>query len=163
MQEEGLALGLTLDYLGNFSLNSFNDRIIVQKKIYCAQMLGIDFGFSYNWYLRGPYSPELTSLAFETVNSGLSSLDGYELSDDVIEKLNIVKDIAEARENWGLSEVDWLELVCSVHYLIHEASWIKDKSKENIAKNLFEYKPKYDTNDFNAAWSTLDDQGLIGA
>ena len=38
------------------SKESFEDRLICQKKIYLLQSLGTDLGYTYNWYVRGAYS-----------------------------------------------------------------------------------------------------------
>ena len=163
MREECIALGIALQHLGNFCLDNFSDRILVQKKIYCAQMLGVDFGFSFNWYLRGPYSPGLTSLAFEAINQGPEQLSNYHLNEEVTSKLDIVNTIANDGRKMGLSEVSWLELVASVHYLTCAATWIKKRTKDAIWEKLHEYKPKYTQTNFEKAWETLTDYRVLPA
>ena len=44
--------------------NSFDERLLSQKKIFLLQELGVDIGYSYNWYIRGPYSPDLMAKGF---------------------------------------------------------------------------------------------------
>lgn len=40
---------------------SFEDRLLAQKIIYIAQsLLDIDFGYSFVWHIRGPYSKALS-------------------------------------------------------------------------------------------------------
>lgn len=163
MREQSIALGIALKYLDNFCLHNFTDRILVQKKIYCAQMLGVDFGFSYNWYLRGPYSPGLTSLAFEAISQGSEQLSDYQLNEEVISKLDMVSTIANDERKMELSEASWLELIASVHYLTCEASWIKDRTKEAIWEKLHEYKPKYSRPHFENAWDVLTNYRVLPA
>lgn len=47
------------------SIESFEDRIIVQKTVFLLQLKELDFGYTdYNLFLRGPYSPHLTKDMF---------------------------------------------------------------------------------------------------
>ena len=38
----------------------FRHRIVIQKLVYLLQLKGVEFGFDYGLYVRGPYSPNLT-------------------------------------------------------------------------------------------------------
>ena len=51
----------TLENAGiyEFRIDTFGDRLKLQKIVYIAKYFGIDIGYSFNEYLRGPYSPEL--------------------------------------------------------------------------------------------------------
>ncbi len=42
-----------------FNPDKFISRLRLQKYVYLANFFGIDLGYSYNLYLRGPYSPDL--------------------------------------------------------------------------------------------------------
>lgn len=42
------------------SIDSFEDRLKIQKIVYLLGLKGIKTGFSYRLYVRGPYSPDLT-------------------------------------------------------------------------------------------------------
>jgi len=58
-------------------IKKFEDRLILQKVIYLLKLNGVDTGFDYGFYIRGPYSPELTremycqQNAFENLDSKL--------------------------------------------------------------------------------------------
>lgn len=58
------------------SVGDFEDRLKVQKVIYLLKLKGVDAGFKYNLYVRGPYSPDLTqeiysnSAGFEGLHTG---------------------------------------------------------------------------------------------
>jgi len=44
-----------------FKIDSFEDRLRLQKIVYIAKYFDIDLGYTFNEYLRGPYSPELAN------------------------------------------------------------------------------------------------------
>ena len=50
---------------------SFEDRLRLQKYVYIMERLGLDLGYSFSGYLRGPYSPDLAD-------------DYYSKADDVL-------------------------------------------------------------------------------
>jgi uncharacterized protein YwgA len=87
----------TLENAGiyEFKIDTFEDRLRLQKIIYIAKHFGIDLGYSFNEYLRGPYSPELADDYYEleklwntdTIKS-LETLDG----ENVRELIEFVKD-----------------------------------------------------------------------
>ena len=55
-------LFLSLNELGiQPSVDSFEDRLRVQKVAFVLQQCGVRLNYRYSWYLRGPYSSELTS------------------------------------------------------------------------------------------------------
>lgn len=45
-------------------LVKFDDRLILQKVVYLLQESGLEMGYRYHWYLRGPYSTGLTDDAY---------------------------------------------------------------------------------------------------
>jgi len=44
-----------------FRIDEFDDRLKLQKIVYIAKYFDIDLGYTFNEYLRGPYSPELAN------------------------------------------------------------------------------------------------------
>ena len=61
MRESLVALDLVLDELGvPTKVDTFRDRKLVQKAVYVAKAAGVDLGYTYGWYVHGPYSPALT-------------------------------------------------------------------------------------------------------
>ena len=160
MKEENIALAVALRDLDCFSLNTLSDRLLVQKKIYLSQALGVDFGYRYNWYLRGPYSPELASAAFDVIPYGVDYIKEYEFGSEVrsvFNKVNKMSD-SEGRKNSNMAIADWYELLASIHYLLNN---ITGQSKVDVCNKLITEKPKYTKEDFNAAWEELKQNGLI--
>ncbi len=65
MDRQQIGLKLALDALQHpLDLSDFDRRLMLQKAIYLAQASGVDLGYTFQWYLRGPYSPGLTRDAF---------------------------------------------------------------------------------------------------
>ena len=48
-----------------FTMDSFDGRLALQKAIYLLQACGAHMGYSFTWYLRGPYCPVLAAQGFE--------------------------------------------------------------------------------------------------
>ena len=45
----------------NPSTEDFEDKLVIQKAVYLLQLKGVKTGFEFNLYVRGPYSPALTT------------------------------------------------------------------------------------------------------
>lgn len=45
--------------LFRFDVSSFNSRLRVQKYVFIARFFGLDLGYNFSLYIRGPYSPDL--------------------------------------------------------------------------------------------------------
>ncbi len=66
MQMDHVLLKCVMDLLNlPTDLTSFSDRLCLQKYVYLAQICGVDLGYRFSWYLRGPYCTALTSDAFQ--------------------------------------------------------------------------------------------------
>ena len=55
VDQQQIGLKLTWDALGlPDQLDSFAARLSLQKAIYLVQEAGVQLGYSFHWYLRGP-------------------------------------------------------------------------------------------------------------
>lgn len=121
-------------------IDTLADRKRVQKAVYLAQAAGVDLGYSYGWYLRGPYSPRLTRDYF-ALDEGLRS--GY-AAEQVRLKLPVLKALKKARPLFDvpagvpLAQEDWLELLASLRYLQVERRLSADEADDIIKSE----KPK---------------------
>ncbi|MFO0938340.1 MAG: hypothetical protein U0798_17680 [Gemmataceae bacterium] len=71
MDRQQVLLAKSLDASGvPLSVASFDERLILQKAVYLIQSAGIRLGYRFRWYIRGPYSPEMTADAFAIINGG---------------------------------------------------------------------------------------------
>ena len=143
-----VANGMVFQALG-VKKDSFDNRIISQKKIFLLQEMGIEIGYSYNWYIRGSYSPGLTTYIYDNLDM-LKDHDfsSYKLSDTAKAAIDAINGLEEAKPQ-TLSVVSWYELLASVLYIIRK--W----NKENPYESLIKYKPKYTKIDYDAAMTQL--------
>ncbi len=107
----------SLHVLGlNPKMETFTERKQVQKLAYLLdKVFGMNFNFSYNWYLHGPYSPEVTEKVFGV-------LEGREMMHpdlDVLQEPDLKK-IEQLKSFLGndINSSDKLELLVSVHFLM---------------------------------------------
>ena len=128
MDNRALALKLVLDHLDTTDISTVEDRMEVQKAIYLAQAAGVSLGYSYGWYVKGPYSPALTRDYY-----GLGSEDGQsaKLKSSAVEKLNRVKALMAAPID-GLRRPQKLELLASLHYLLRQSGMSEATAKKRI-------------------------------
>lgn len=111
------ALGGLLKRIGNFEpsqfQSDFNARLILQKTVYLMEQFGLNIGYYFSWYLRGPYSPALARDAY-TVAKSYSDVQAAKFADPSKEErfcmfLSFIKPFAE--------DYSSLEKVASIHFL----------------------------------------------
>ena len=128
-----------------------NDRIRVQKAIYLAQAAGANLGYDYNWYVHGPYSPDLANDYY-----GLSEAifmnkippvpdkddtgddPATKLRDSYVAILESLTDIIEKPTTFHLPQEDWLELASSLHFLQTKKKMNLEEAREVIQKEKFD-------------------------
>ncbi len=155
MTEELLALAVALKELKCLSVETLAERLLIQKKMYLLQESGTNFGFIYNWYLKGPYCPYLTEKAYDiTQNYNLKEFEQYTYKDVIAEKIEKINQMGKSESfiRSKLEVPDWYELLASIHYLFKK-NQIKDKQKNK--EDLLKYKPKYCAYHFDCAWEEL--------
>ena len=169
MNKDRILLKLVLDKIGfaNIEINNFSARKILQKKIYLFQLTGVDLGYRYNWYLRGPYCPALADNTFslkEEIEYD-NEYEKYELNSETIEKFDILENVEKLPINPQTVEHEWLELVASLHYLKHIAYWGRKDNPDfpEVFQKLVESKPHFEDKRHLAqvAWERLDEVGLV--
>lgn len=143
-----IANGLIFQAMG-VEKETFSERLLSQKKIFLLQELGVDVGYSYNWYIRGPYSPDLTNYIYNNLDV-LKGRDfsGYQLSSAVKTKIDSVNNLAQKKPD-SLSIPSWYELLASVLYIN------KRLEKCDVFRKLIQFKPQYTREHFEAAVESL--------
>ncbi len=159
MKKAQINLKLFLDALGISSeISTLEDRKRVQKAVYIGQEAGVDLGYSYGWYLLGPYSPELTQDYF-TLNDDMMTGDEdysrYKLVGPLLNKLDNVKSLMEVPQKVNLPQEDWLELVASIMYLMEE------KNDVGMTKAKLSQKKGHLMDCFEIALDLLKEHRLI--
>jgi uncharacterized protein YwgA len=168
MTKGRILLKLVLDGigLGELSLDTFSKRLNLQKKVYLLQLTGLDLGYRYNWYLRGPYCPSLTQDTFtlkEELAWGEEDYEQYELRDGAVQKLRMAEEIWKAPCETSVESENWVELLASLHYLKHIAYWPGNNvSRDAVFGKLKEAKPQFVDKPelIQKAWQRLDEAGL---
>lgn len=159
MKKTQINLKLVLNGFGISSeISTLEDRKRVQKAIYIGQKAGVDLGYSYGWYLLGPYSPELTKDYF-TLNNDIISGDedykSYQLVESLSSILDDMKSLMEVPQEVNLPQEDWLELVASIIY------WMKEKNDIEFTKTILSQQKVPLMDYFDAALTLSKKHGLI--
>lgn len=118
MDERQIGLALVLKAVGLSSdVSGFDSRLILQKSVYLLEEAGIRLGYSFNWYLRGPYSPGLTrdlyDLAANSDDDAEWVLDSS--SNSIASRVQSLLETSEGED--VAAKAKRLELLASVHYL----------------------------------------------
>ena len=148
-------LGVLVKDIGGFDMDTFDGRLTFQKTIQLLQSFGINLGYRYNWYLRGPYSPDLAKDGFKLkeVMGNVPSL-AIEFADD--------KDQAQYNEFKRFlvdkkDDPDKLEIASSICFLRND-----ERLDKNTVLGLTEGKRKYFTMDeCEGVWNDLESYGAV--
>jgi len=139
-----------LNALTTFSLDNFNDRLRLQKIVFIARMIGFNLGYSFDWYVRGPYSPSLTKMLFSANEEGRLILDSVTLQDSeerIVEQMRgfLREDISDPRI---------LELLASVWYFVRRSSYSEDE-RNDLVGEIARRKPQYSREEVEMAFNRI--------
>jgi hypothetical protein len=141
--------------IGEFSVDSFQERLKLQKTVYLLQAFGIYLGYGFNWYLYGPYSPGLTRDAYEVVPKLKRRSPSPPFFDPEAESRFAT---FEAFLGSRKDDPKWLEQAASLHLL----SCVYGKENKNAVFDKMAQKQPYLTElDREQAWQRLARFGLI--
>jgi uncharacterized protein YwgA len=161
MDRQQIGLKLTLDALPlPLCLDTFDDRMAIQKAIYLCQEAGVHLGYRYTWYLRGPYSPALTRDAFALragQNSGFDETAGWNLDEESIRKLEKIKPLW--RNKPQADRPRWLELLASVLFLRRSYDG-RGKDAAGLQEILLRNDKHFSENEVRQALEELAQHGL---
>lgn len=130
----------SLKLLGiNPQMETFSDRKKVQKAVYLLdKAFGLNFDYSYNWYLHGPYSPDVTKIMYDVLEGkSHNSANKSCLSDDEAARITRMKEFLGS----DLQSTDQLELLASVQFLLDCTK--KSATRENEIINFLRQKKPY--------------------
>ena len=144
------------------SKETFDDRLVCQKKIYLLQSLGTDLGYTYNWYVRGPYSPALTNYVYNNIDVlSYNDLSGYKLSQIAETNVNAVNGLANKKPE-ELSLVSWYELLASLLYIYNNREgWGISNTDKSLFDELINHKPQYSDEQCKMAYHVLKEGCFI--
>lgn len=158
MNRRQIALKLVLEELDvPATMDSFDGRLIVQKAVYMAQQAGIPLGYHYYWYLRGPYSRELTGDAYETLGD---KPEGWILDAATKAKLTPLKVFFKELKAEG-DPVKSFELHASVLFTLATGQ-ARESESGRITKMMHDAgKTAFSAEDVNGAIERLRGQNLL--
>jgi len=163
MDRRQIALKLAVDALGlEFKIDSFQDRLILQKVIYLVQVAKVHLGYYYQWYLHGPYSPSLTRDEYGVAvdcAQGLDDSKGWSLDKESRKRLEHLQGLVKQRKRAELARE--LELVASVHFLIVRQQVAEPGNDQQIADVLKRFGKKFGREDVKRARRELREYALF--
>lgn len=154
-----VALGGLLQRIGNFNPHTyesdFNSRLIQQKTVYLMEQFGLNIGYSFSWYLRGPYSPNLTRDTYEMAKT-YSEISPVKFADPKMEQrfctfLEFIRPISR--------DTFYLEKLAVVHFLY---SMYPKLSQKEVFNKVHAKISSVDFNEFEQLLSLLKTYNLIG-
>ena len=137
----------------NPSLESFADRKRNQKLAYLVQeVAGISLGYSFSWYIRGPYAPSLTRDLYANTGSKTSLSTSHGLKEEERSKMDQLRNFLGDYVNSS----DLLELLVSLHFL-RKLGRQYGAPQEEIIRVLKEKKPFFSDQDVSKCWLKLEE------
>ena len=98
-----------------YSPSDTDDKIMIQKNTYLLERLGLDMGdFWFMWDAFGPYSLELKNVISDEMKDGE---DRIVFSEFAKAQIKSVQDILKKGHEVKQDPRDWLEIICSLHFL----------------------------------------------
>jgi hypothetical protein len=104
------------------AISTLQDRKLIQKGVLLGQTLGgVDLGYSYSWYIRGPYSTQLAKSYYELDHAlRVEPDEKRQLPSSARVRLQKLRPLLKVPAGVDLTQPDWLELLASVVYLGRE-------------------------------------------
>jgi uncharacterized protein YwgA len=164
MDRQQIGLKLTVEGLNlPFQINTFEDRLILQKAVYLAQAAGVNLGYYYHWYLHGPYSPSLTrdeyALGYE-LSQDINDSEGWKLDDESAGRLKKLQNLIPKGNRTEVRKK--LELLASVHFLINRGQ-VRQNDAREIAVTLKRFNKDFSEEEVQKAQRELINYGLLAA
>ena len=135
-------LRMVLNELGiGPNIETLDQRVTFQKAVYLAQAVGVPLRYKYSWYIRGPYSRDLTRDYYalqEYPDNMTGDAIRQEMREPFASALRRLKSRMDSPEVVPLDQTEWLELLSSVHYL----GTVAKLDVPGIKKRLASEKPK---------------------
>lgn len=158
MEARLAALKLVLNELGETSdISSVSERLRLQKAVYLTQARGLNLGYHYSWYLRGPYSTSLTQDYYRLADLiAAGDEPDVELNSPSKQALQQVRGLLSKPNDVNLDTHHWYELLASLHYLTN----ISKKSRFDAGVTLRSSKPHL-SDYVDRGFDHLDQFGLV--
>ena len=155
MDRRQIAALLTLKKLGiEPDLTTFSGRLVAQKVLYLVQAAKLDLGYFYSWYLRGPYSPDVSRDLFPAIDelkANPNALVGWKLDSSADPVLDQIQTLVPARPDEDRSSE--LELLASVHFLVERRGLAHDPSL--LSEEMRKYNKNFTSGEVSSGLDAL--------
>ena len=115
-----------LKRLGSGSVDYFSERLKCQKYHYFAQLFGVSPVYSFNLYIRGPYSPDLAHDLFEIKNQKIEANTEKFVPEELENRFNALENFIKDKD------IRKLELSATLHWLMNIAKLSEPDAKERL-------------------------------
>ncbi len=163
MDRQQILLAKSLEAAGvPLAVETFDERLILQKVVYLIQVAGVHTGYRYRWYLRGPYSPDMTADAFGILREGKAGqeeLGRWNLDDESAGRLEKLKPLLVRVGEPVAEKARRLELLASVLFPI-KTDQVKVNDHAATSEILKKNGKDFTTSDVRAAVKELKGYGL---
>ena len=143
-------------------MRTFENRLLLQKRVYFVEEFGVPFGYTFGWYIRGPYSSDLARDGFEIeslskiVNQKWDEMSKLipqpnEADEDALEK---TREFFSSIREVNIGESRFLEIASSLHYL--KNNWSYDNYRV-ASRRLQEIKPRFSSEEIREAQNILQE------
>lgn len=142
--------GLLKRIYPEFDMSKFDDRLCLQKIVYLLQAKGINLGYSFSWYVYGPYSTGLAKGGFQIED--FENVSQIRFADEGVEKeFNSFVQFIEPYKQ----DPEWLEIASSIHLL---KKMYPVKSKEEIIQDVRNKRDELDGKEarIQEIWTTVE-------
>ena len=148
-------LGVFIKDIDNFDMDTFDGRLRFQKTVQLLQSFGLDLGYRYNWYLRGPYCPDLTK-------------DGFELKEVIRKMPKISVELADDGDQANYdnfkrfmagkkNDPDQLEIASSICFLHKE----EGMGKDTVSRLTEGKRERFTMGGCAQMWDELERYGVV--
>lgn len=142
-------------------MDGFDDRLRLQKIVYMLQAFGVNFGYGFSWYFRGPYCTSLARAGFELEQIYGMIPDGVDVKpvdsrarDGLKRCIKFLRDVMD-----GPYDLDRVEIAASLHLLVITTSLTKQEMFTRIKKKM---SVRGVTDEMcEGMWRRLQEEGLI--
>ncbi len=145
----------------DFKMDTFEDRLRLQKLVYMIEAFDVYLGYGFSWYFRGPYCTNLARAGFE-----LTEIHG-EIPDGV--KVRLVDPLKQKKLDRciqfigsimdGPTDLVRLEVASSLHLLVITTKMSKQAIFDRVLKKMQGQDVNKDT--CQSMWKALCKEGLI--
>lgn len=143
-----------------YNTEYFDDRVLIQKKLYLAYRCGIANEYEFIWGARGVYCPALNLDSSTILNHDPKYLLRYRLTKKelaIAEYVNSLEDIIEEKE-LNVGELAWYEMLANIAYLPSQKM-----EKDSIIDTLKSDDPELAPEDTKVAYKTFNKGKLKNA